>query len=160
MHSHSFQNTELKLYRYVNDSQVQVAGRVTILPYPPEGSRIKGYSLKKRKFDMQLHSFQDTALKLLTHVKDFQEQVVEGLTILRDPRGLENKGLITQKTEVAWPPTTVAWPFSDFFKKFPNCLKRPKNVVWQSVDGRMISDYCPVAAPEIHCYQVIARSIT
>ena len=36
---------------------------------------------------MQLHSFQDTALILLTHVKDFQEQIVEGLTILRYLRG-------------------------------------------------------------------------
>ena len=46
---------------------------------------------------MHSHSFQDTKFKLLTHVKIFQEQVVEGLTILRNPRGLENKGLITQK---------------------------------------------------------------
>ena len=28
---------------------------------------------------------------------------------------------------VAWPPTNVAWPLSDFFsEKFPNCSKRPK----------------------------------
>ena len=47
---------------------------------------------------MHSHSFQDTKFKLLTQVNDFQEQVVEGLTILRYPRGLENKGLITQKT--------------------------------------------------------------
>ena len=47
---------------------------------------------------MHSHSFQDTKFKLLTQVKDFQEQVVEGLTILRYPRGLENKVLITQKT--------------------------------------------------------------
>ena len=33
--------------------------------------------------------------------------------------------------------TTVAWPFSDFFQNFSNCLKRPKNVVWQSADGRV-----------------------
>ena len=47
---------------------------------------------------MHSHSFQDTKFKLLTQVKNFQEQVVEGLTILRYPRGLENKGLIIQKT--------------------------------------------------------------
>ena len=47
---------------------------------------------------MHSHSFQDTKFKLLTQVKDFQEQVVEGLTILRYTMGLENKGLITQKT--------------------------------------------------------------
>ena len=47
---------------------------------------------------MHSHSFQDTKFKLLTQVKNFQEQVVDGLTILRYHRGLENKGLITQKT--------------------------------------------------------------
>ena len=44
---------------------------------------------------------------------------------------------------VAWPPTTVAWKISEFFFKFfSNCLKRPKNVVWQSADGRVTSDHC------------------
>ena len=47
---------------------------------------------------MHSHSFQDTKFKILKQVKNFQEQVVEGLTILRYPRRLENKGLITQKT--------------------------------------------------------------
>ena len=31
-----------------------------------------------------------------------------------------------------------------FFKIFPNCLKRSKNVVWQSADGRVTSDHCRV----------------
>ena len=31
-----------------------------------------------------------------------------------------------------------------FFRSFPNCLKRPKNVVWQSADGRVTSDHCRV----------------
>ena len=31
-----------------------------------------------------------------------------------------------------------------FFKIFPNRLKRPKNVVWQSADGRVTSDHCRV----------------
>ena len=31
-----------------------------------------------------------------------------------------------------------------FFKKISNCLKRPKNVVWQSADGRLTSDHCRV----------------
>ena len=31
-----------------------------------------------------------------------------------------------------------------FFKKFSNCLKRSKNVVWQSADGCVTSDYCRV----------------
>ena len=97
MHSHSFRDIELKFHRYVNDSQLQVAGRLTILPYPRRG-RYKGLITQKHKFNVHSHSFQDTKFKLLTQVKEFQEQAVEGLTILRYPRGLENKGLIFQKT--------------------------------------------------------------
>ena len=47
---------------------------------------------------MHSHSFQDTKFKLLTQVKDFLEQVVEGMTILRYPVGHRNEGLITEKT--------------------------------------------------------------
>ena len=47
---------------------------------------------------MHSHSFQGTKLKLLSQVGDSVGQVVEGLTILRYPRGLRNKGLITPKT--------------------------------------------------------------
>ena len=90
------------------------------------------------------------------------------------------KTLFDSRPTVAWPPTTVTWPFSDFFlknfklletskkrcltvgrrsrdlrplsrdrsvtffKKISNCLKRPKNVVWQSADGRVTSDHCRV----------------
>ena len=41
MHSHSFQDTELKLHRYVSDSPGQVVEGLTILCYP-RGSGIKG----------------------------------------------------------------------------------------------------------------------
>ena len=90
------------------------------------------------------------------------------------------KTLFDSRPSVAWPPTTVAWPFSDFFQNFPKlfetskkrcltvgrrsrdfrplssdrsvtsfkfflkCLKRPKNVVWQSADGRVTPDHCRV----------------
>ena len=49
---------------------------------------------------MHLHSFQGTELKLPRYVNDSPGQVVEGMTILRYPMGLRNKGLITQKTLV------------------------------------------------------------
>ena len=52
--------------------------------------------------------------------------------------------VLDSQPTVAWPPTTIALPFSDFFKKISNCLKRPKNVVWQSADGRVTSDHCRV----------------
>ena len=48
MHSHSFQDTELKLYRYVNDSPGQVVKRLTILRYPV-GLRNKGLITQKTK---------------------------------------------------------------------------------------------------------------
>ena len=59
------------------------------------------------------------------------------------------KTLFDSRPAVAWPPTTVAWPFSDFFEIFPNCLKRPKNVVWQSADGRVTSDHCRVTVQRL-----------
>ena len=59
------------------------------------------------------------------------------------------KTLFDSRPTVAWPPTTVAWPSSDFFKLFPNCLKRPKNVVWQSADGRVTSDHCRVTVQRL-----------
>ena len=43
---------------------------------------------------MHSHNFQGTKFKLRRQVKDFVEQVVEGLTILRYPRGLGMKGQV------------------------------------------------------------------
>ena len=59
------------------------------------------------------------------------------------------KTLFDSRPTVAWPPTTVAWPFSDFLNILPNCLKRPKNVVWQSADGRVTSDHCRVTVQRL-----------
>ena len=50
---------------------------------------------------------------------------------------------------VAWPPTNVAWPFSDFFQNFPKLLKTSKNDVWQSADGRVTSDHCRVTVQRL-----------
>ena len=36
-----------------------------------------------------------------------------------------------------------------FFKNFLNCLKRRKNVVWQSADGRVTSDHCHVTVQRL-----------
>ena len=52
------------------------------------------------------------------------------------------KTLFDSRPTVAWPPTTVAWPFSDFFSKFSQLLQTSKNVVSQSADGRVTSDHC------------------
>ena len=82
MHSNSFQDTELKLYRYVKDSPVQVVEGLTILCYP-WGLRNKGLiTKKKRKFKIHSQSFQDTEMKLQKYVSASSGQVVNGLTIL------------------------------------------------------------------------------
>ena len=47
MRSHSFQDTELKLHRYVKDSPGQVVEGLAILRYP-EGLRNKGLITQKR----------------------------------------------------------------------------------------------------------------
>ena len=56
------------------------------------------------------------------------------------------KSLFDSRLTVGWPPTTVTWPFSDFFQKNSNCLKRRKIVVWQSADGRVTSDHSRTAS--------------
>ena len=114
------------------------------------------------------------------------------------PKSLETskKRCLTVSPTVAWPPTTVAWPFSDFFQNFPesletsekrclrvsrrsrdlrplsrdrsatffkffsNCLKRRKNVVWQSADGRVTSDHCRVTVQRLFSkFSQIARNV-
>ena len=93
--------------------------------------------------------------------------------------------VLESRSTAAWPPTTVAWPSSDFFqtfyelletsekrvltvgrrsrvlrpllrdrsvtffKNFPNCLKRPKNVVWQTADCHVTSDHCRVTVQRL-----------
>ena len=64
----------------------------------PWGLKIKGQSLKKRKFNMHSHSFQDKELKRHKYFNDSPGQDVEWLMILRYPVGFRNKGLITEKT--------------------------------------------------------------
>ena len=49
MRSHSFQDTELKLYRYVNDSAGQVVDGLAILRYPV-GLRNEGLITQKTLF--------------------------------------------------------------------------------------------------------------
>ena len=85
MYSHSFQDTELKLHRYINNSPGQVVIRLTILLYP-EGVKNKGLITQKRKFDVNSHSFQDKELKLHRYVNDSLGQVVKRLTISLYPR--------------------------------------------------------------------------
>ena len=101
------------------------------------------------------------------------------------------KTLFDSRPTVAWHPTTVAWPFSDFFNILPNCLKRPKrrcltvgrrsrdlrplsrdrsatffkifanrlkhpkNVVWQSTDGRVTSDHCRVTVQRLFSKKIL-----
>ena len=54
------------------------------------------------------------------------------------------KTLFDSRPTVAWPQPLSRDRSATFFKIFPNRLKRPKNVVWQSADGRVTSDHCRV----------------
>ena len=97
MHSHSFQDTELKLHRYVNDSPRQIMEGLTILPYPVGLRNERLIIHEKRKFDMDSYSFQDIQLKLYRYGNDYAEQVAKCLTIPRCLVGFRNKGLIDIK---------------------------------------------------------------
>ena len=59
------------------------------------------------------------------------------------------KTLFDSRPTVAWPPTTVAWPFSHFFQNSPKSFETSKNAVWQSADGRVTSDHCRVTVQRL-----------
>ena len=59
------------------------------------------------------------------------------------------KTLFDSRPTVAWPQPLSRDRSATFFKIFPNRLKRPRNVVWQSSDGRVTSDYCRVTVQRL-----------
>ena len=59
------------------------------------------------------------------------------------------KTLFDSRPTVAWPQPLSRDRSATFFKIFPNRLKRPKNVVWQSADGRVTSDHCRVTVQRL-----------
>ena len=59
------------------------------------------------------------------------------------------KSLFDSRPTVAWPQPLSRDRSATFFKIFPNRLKRPKNVVWQSADGRVTSDHCRVTVQRL-----------
>ena len=67
------------------------------------------------------------------------------------------KTLFDSRPTVAWPPTTVAWPFSDIFQKKFECLKRPKTLF----DSRPTVAWPPktVAWPFSDFFQKIPKSL-
>ena len=83
MHSPGFQDTKLKLHRYVKYSQVQVVGRLMILLYPG-GVKYEGLITQKRKFNVHSHSFQDTQLE--TSQVGTSTTLRDRLTILPYPK--------------------------------------------------------------------------
>ena len=59
------------------------------------------------------------------------------------------KTLFDSRPTVAWPQPLSRDRSATFFKICPNRLKRPKNVVWQSADGRVTSDHCRVTVQRL-----------
>ena len=240
MRSHSFQDTELKLYRYVNDSPGQVVEGLAILRYPGWNFKRRCLTVGKRSPDLRPLS-RDRSVTFSKNFLIARNVQKRSLTVGRRSRDLRplsrdrsaaffkispnclkrrknvvwqssdghvtsdhcrvtvqglfsknfliawnaQKTLFDSRPTVAWPPTTVTWPFSDFFQNFPklletskkrcltvsrrsrdlrplsrdrsatffeifpNRLKRLKNVVWQSADGRVISDHCRVTVQRL-----------
>ena len=99
MHLHSFKT----LHRQnVNDSTGQVVGRLSGWRfYLHRRVRIKGLTLKKRKFDVHSHCFQDTELKLHRYMsKTPPDRSWKGWQFYRTPEGVRNKGLTTHKSDI------------------------------------------------------------
>ena len=59
------------------------------------------------------------------------------------------KTLFDSRPTVAWPQPLSRDRSATFFKIFPNRLKRPKNVVWQSADSRVTSYHCHVTVQRL-----------
>ena len=97
MHSHSFQDTELKLYRNINDSPGQVVEGLTIRI--PGGVKNKELITQKQKFDVHSHSFQDTELKRHRYVRQILPGTGRGeVDDSKVPQRVRKKELITHKT--------------------------------------------------------------
>ena len=65
------------------------------------------------------------------------------------------KTLFDSRPMVAWPPTTLAWPFRDFFQNFPKLLETSKNVAWQPANGRVTSDHCCVTVQRLFSKKIL-----
>ena len=67
------------------------------------------------------------------------------------PKSLETskKTLFDSRPTVAWPEPLSRDRSAILFKIFPNRFERPKNVVWQSADGRVTSDHCRVTVQRL-----------
>ena len=63
--------------------------------------------------------------------------------------------MLDSRPTVAWPPTTVAWPFGEFLQKVSLLLETSKNVVWQSADGRVTSDHCRVTVQRLFLKKIL-----
>ena len=59
------------------------------------------------------------------------------------------KTLFDSRPTVAWPQPLSRDRSATFLKIFPNRLKRPENVAWQSADGRVTSDHCCVTVQRL-----------
>ena len=94
----------------------------------PGEVRNEGLITQTREFDVHSHSFQNEELKLHRNVDDFPGEVEEGLTILSFPRGVRNKGLITQKNVNS---TCIRTVFKTKSWNFTGTWKTPRDRSWK-----------------------------
>ena len=97
MHSHSFQDTEFKLHRNINDSPGQVVEGLSITPYPQMGQKFRvnhsknvNSSCIRTVFKIQSSNF--TGMSMTPRDRSWR-----GCRLHRTPRWVRNKGLITEK---------------------------------------------------------------
>ena len=81
MHLHSFQDIELKLHMYVNNSTQEVVERLTILSYLKRAGN-KGLTTQKSLFRAHSHSFQDIE-QVSQRLHGTGRKAVYGLTVPR-----------------------------------------------------------------------------
>ena len=99
MHSHSFLDEELKLHRNVDDFPREVVGRLTFLPFPHRGHKLRVNHSKnvnstciRTVFKMKSWNFTGTSVTP-------RDRSFMGWRFYRSPIRVRNEGLIPQKRE-------------------------------------------------------------
>ena len=111
----------------------------------PRGLRNKGLITQKTLiFSMHSHSLQDTELKVHRYINDFPVQVVERLTILRYPRRLRNKKVISVKSVDSTCTCTVL--------RYRHETLQVRQWLYRTSCRGLMSLRCPIVSSWIKCY--------
>ena len=98
VHSHSFQDEELKLHRNVGDSSGQVVEGLAILPFFSSGQKWRVNHSKNVNSTCICTVFKMKSWNFTGTSETVPDRSWKGWRFYRSPIGVRNKGLITQKT--------------------------------------------------------------